>query len=367
MKGPGEAAWMDRLEAEHDNLRAALDRELPGGAIAAAAGACEVLRWFWYIRGHIGEGRLRLEQALRAVEAHGVAIPPGRRGKLLQGAGIFADEQGDYAQAAARYAGALAVYQAQGDTRGVQATTNSLGMLAWARGEYERARACFEESLRLCRETGNTYGVANSLNSLGTAIQAQGDLAGALACLAEALEVARAVGYEQLVTMVLDNIGDVSLALGDQERAAGAYAEALAVQRAQGDARGAAISLQGLGLVALARGELGPAAAQLYEALGIARRAASRRELATHADNVAALLAAQGRAAEAARLCGASSAARERTGAALTALERESFERTLAAARASLGQAAFQGAYAAGAAAGLDQVVGEALERNAEG
>jgi tetratricopeptide (TPR) repeat protein len=359
MKGADEAAWMDRLEADHDNLRAALEHALASGDVAAAARACEVLRWFWYMRGHFGEGGRWTERVLRELDDRGVVIPPARRGRLLQGAGIFADEQGDYTVATVRYAQALAVYRAAGDTRGVQAVTNSLGMLEWAHGRYASAQACFEECLRLCRQLGHGWGIANALNSLGTALQAQGDTARALACFEEALGAAREVGYEQLVTLVLDNIGEVSLLTGDLERAQRVYAEALAIQRAGEDPRGAALSLQGLGRVELARGALGQAEQLLLEGLRLSWQTANRRELTTYVDNAAALLVAQGRHAHAARLCGATSAFRERIGTPLTMFERAAFERTVAGARAGLDAADFHAAWAAGAATQLEQLIGE--------
>jgi tetratricopeptide (TPR) repeat protein len=362
MKGPDESAWMDRLELEHDNLLAALDRTVEAGNAEAASRACEVLRWFWYIRGRFGDGLRWTERTLALADAHAAEIPPGRRGKLLHGAGIFADEQGDYTLAAVRYAQALAVYRASGDQRGIQATTNSLGMLEWAQGRYASAQACFEECLRICRKLGHAWGVANSLNSLGTAIHAQGEPRRARACLEEALAAARDVGYEQLVTLVLDNIGEVSRALGDHEGARDAYTEALAVQRALGDTRGAALSLQGLGLCALARGDIAEAASGIYEGLRLSWQTANRRELTSYVDNLAALLAADGRFERAARLCGATDAYRARMGSPLTAFERASFERTVETARAGLGHAAFQAARAAGAAAHLDELIAEALE-----
>lgn len=363
MKGPDEAAWMDRLEAEHDNLRAALERALACCDVARAARACEVLRWFWYIRGHFGEGLRWIERVLAEIEARGTSIPPARRGVLLQGAGILADEQGDYMLAAARYAQALAVYRAHGDRRGIQATTNSLGMLEWAQGRYASAQACFAECLRLCRELGHTWGIANSLNGLGTAVQAQGDAPAALAYFEEALAAARVVGYEQLITLVLDNTGEALLALGERQRAQDAYLEALTIQRAGGDTRGAALSLHGLGRCALAAGDLTSAAAHLSEGLRRSWRTANRRELTTYVDNVAALLATQGQHARAASLSAATSAFRQRIGAPLTVFERVAFERTVAACRASLGPAAFEQAWAAGATTPIDDLIADILAR----
>jgi predicted ATPase/DNA-binding SARP family transcriptional activator len=362
MKTPEEAAWMDRLEQEHDNLRAAIERALALPRIEQAAAIGAVLRWFWYIRGHIGEGREWIERALSAADAAGASLPPRVRARLCQGAGIFADEQGAYAQAEVRYAEAVALFRELGDTKGVQAVTNSMGMLAWAQGWYAQAQERFETSLRLCRELGHTYGIANSLNSLGTVVQAQNDTATALACYAEALDHARAVGYEQLVTLILDNIGEAALARGDLARARASFHEALARQQASTDPRGAALSLQGLGMVALAEGDLEQAAQRLYQGLNLSWQSANRRDLTLYLGNLAALLLAQGHAAEAARLCGAAEAFRARIGSPLTPFERVGFDATVAGARARLGGPAFDRAWAVGAATPLDRIADEVLE-----
>jgi predicted ATPase/DNA-binding SARP family transcriptional activator len=358
MKGPAEATWMERLEADHTNILLALDQLAQSDRPAELAERCEVLRWFWYIRGHLHIGRAWMERATQAPPA---AIPPARRAKLLQGAGIFADELGDYATAAERYIGALSLYEALDDARGVQATSNSMGMLAWAQGRYAEAQVCFERSLRICRELAHHWGVANSLNSLGTALQAQGDVSGAAACFAEALTVARAVDYPQLTTLILDNVGDAARLAGDGDRAAAAYSEALALQLAGGDSRGAALSRQGLGLLALARGDLQRAAEELYTGLRAAWRLANRRELSTYLDNLAALLAAQSQFAAAARLCGAAQALRERIGTPLTAYEAAVFAQARDAAQAALPAAEFHTAWASGAATPLEQLIDETL------
>src|SRR5581483_223515 len=119
MKTPDEAAWLERLEQEHDNLRAAIERALELGRVEQGAAIGAVLRWFWYIRGHVGEGREWIERVLRAADAHGTTLPPRVRARLCQGAGIFADEAGAYAHAEMRYAEAVALFRQLGDTKSV--------------------------------------------------------------------------------------------------------------------------------------------------------------------------------------------------------------------------------------------------------
>lgn len=359
MKTADEAAWLDRLAAEHAALLASLDRALAAGEAEAAARLCVVLRWFWYIRGYIAEGRRRIECCMDQARAAGVA--PALLARLLQGAGVLADEDGDYAGAAARYEEALTIFGRLGDKNGVRIVTNSLGVLHNSRGHYGEAQICFEVCLHLSRELGNSYGIATSLNNLGTTAMARGELPAALAHFAEGLEGARAIGYTVLTATLLDNLGDAALAMGELQRARAAYGEALALQRAEGDTQGAALSLRGLGLVALAQGDPAAAAGPIADALGLMLAAMGRRELIVTLDAVAALLAARGLPAEAARLCGAADAGREGIGTPATPLERRAHELAVGACRAALGAGAFEVAWGAGRATSPERAAEEAL------
>ncbi len=352
-----EAAWLDRLVAEHPGLCAALDWALGHGEAAAAARLCVVLRWLWYIRGYIGEGRRRIEACVE--QARGGGVAPALLARLLQGAGVLADEDGDYAGAAARYDEALAIFGRLGDKNGVRIVTNSLGVLHNTRGDYDEARICFEVCLHLSRELGNAYGAASSLNNLGTVAQAVGDAPEAMARFAEGLAAARSLGYSVLTAALLGNMGDASLAAGELTRALAAYGEALAIQRGEGDTRGAALALRGLGLVALARADPEGAADPLAEGLALMLRSPSRRELTLTLDAVALLLAARGRHAEAAELCGAADAGRAQIGTPATPAEGRAYAAAVAACRAALGEVAFSAAWAAGRAISAERA-GEA-------
>lgn len=352
LKGTDEVLWLERLAAEHNHMRAALEHSLTAGDVGSAARMAGVLRWFWYQRGHTAEGRSWLERIL-AAETGDATLPPLLRARLLQGAGIFADDQGDHLHAEQRYHAGLALYRELGDERGIQATTNSLGILAHSRGDYALAERHFAEGLAMARRLGNSWGIANGLNSLGTVFQARGEAAMAQAHFTEALTLARQAGYEALVVLLLDNLGEIALELGNNGPAAEYFTEALQRQRAMGDKRGAALSLNGLARLALARGDLAAAERHLHEGLALARSTASQRELATYLDNLAALHAARGEWIEAARLCGATAAFRERSGAILSAFAQARYQQTLAAARANLDETSFHTAIAAGRASSI--------------
>jgi predicted ATPase/class 3 adenylate cyclase len=153
LMGPEQAAWADRLETEHDNLRAALDwyvkapeDALPGLRLSGA------LQRFWWVRGHMTEGRQRYAAVL-ANDAS--AEPTAERALALQGAGNLAFQQSDLNEADRCYQQVLEIRGAIGDRPGTAGPLASLGNVAHYQGDYPRARSLFEEALVINRETGN--------------------------------------------------------------------------------------------------------------------------------------------------------------------------------------------------------------------
>ncbi len=207
--GARQGWWLERLETEHENLRAALSWSpageesesslAPAGAAVGSAGrdgrlsptpdtmvpipareagirlAAALMR-FWMIRGYLAEGRERLAQALaRSPE------PTPTRARALTAAGILAYRQADYPAARSLYEEGLAIARASGDRLRIGRLLNNLGILAIDQAEYEAARPLCEEGLAIKRELGDRRGVASSLNNLGIAAfrqETMGRLAG---------------------------------------------------------------------------------------------------------------------------------------------------------------------------------------------
>jgi predicted ATPase/DNA-binding SARP family transcriptional activator len=149
---PDQVSWFERLEREHDNLRAALRNALDRGKVEPGLRVGGAIWRFWYARGHLSEGRRWLEEAL---------AQPGTapaRAKALRGAGALAWAQGDYARAETLFEESLALRRELGDRQGVAEAINGLASVARDRGEYARARALFEVNLAVCRELENDDG-----------------------------------------------------------------------------------------------------------------------------------------------------------------------------------------------------------------
>jgi tetratricopeptide (TPR) repeat protein len=224
LTGPEPGIWLARLEREHDNLRAALGwacERCSGDEGLRLAGA--LLR-FWYMRGHVGEGRGWLAAALASDQR-----PHAARARALSGAGMLAEMQADYAQAVTLHEESLALMRELRDRRGIAQVLNNLGNVAHIQGEYGRAATLHEEALSLFRELGDKEGIAISLHNLGLVAQRQGDYGRAAALHEESLLLSHELGARNLVADCLEGLAWVTVVNGQAGRAArlGGAAEAL--------------------------------------------------------------------------------------------------------------------------------------------
>ena len=153
LSGPEQGAWLARLEAEHDNLRAALAWMRDQGPAGDGQRLATALWRFWHLRGHYSEGQRWLETL--ATGDHG---SPAARAKALHGAGLLAHEQGEYGRAAALFEESLAVWRVLGDKPGIATAIRSLGNVVYRQGDNGRAATLFEESLAVWREAGGHAG-----------------------------------------------------------------------------------------------------------------------------------------------------------------------------------------------------------------
>jgi tetratricopeptide repeat protein len=163
LSGATQKEWLDRLEREHANLRAALDRGLAQGEVERA-GRLSVALWpFWWMHGHLREGRGWLARVLAA----GAALPPPVRAQVLGAADELASRQGDYGPARAFSEESLTLWRDLGDREGMAAALNNLSAVAGEQGDYATARAAGEESRALMLALGDQRGLAAVLSNLG--------------------------------------------------------------------------------------------------------------------------------------------------------------------------------------------------------
>jgi predicted ATPase/DNA-binding CsgD family transcriptional regulator len=358
--GPGpdgaqQVPALDRLDAEHDNLRAALATCLITAPETAGRLAGR-LSEFWYRRGHYHEARRWLDQvALRARE-----LTPATRAAVLAGAGVFAFLQCEYATATERLEGALALYRTLGDRAGVAQAQQRLGSIARERGRYEHARELHEQSLALWEQLGDDGGVGASLDYLGFVAWLAGDFARAQELSGRAAVMFRARGELQQTAAALINVGAAAHYDRDDERAVELLEEALALSVECGYKEGVAWALHERAIVAGREHDLGRAAEMLLESLRLHRGLGDRWRTVSVIEELGGALLLRAEPNLAATLLGAAEAARERLDAPVPTAERPDLERARRVLRRALPAGELHTAWERGHALTLDDAADDA-------
>lgn len=394
LKGPLLVPWLERLEREHDNLRAALQWALEVGKAEMALRLGAALERFWVVRGHRNEGLHFLERAL----AGSAGVATNVRAKALLAAARLAFIQSYYDRGEVLAQESLALFRGLGDRRGIALSLDRLGMAAWRRGdfraagvlmeedlalfravgdqdrvawslftlgllnnkqgEYTRACALFEESLTLFRELGNKRGVAASLTQLaGTLFVSQGHQAMIYPLLEEGLALDREVGDKEGMAVSSLLLGWVALKQGDVTIARTRVGESLALYREMEHREGIAESLLLLARAEATRGDHAFARVLYEESLAMAQEIGDKELIASGLEGLASVVTVLGEPAWAARLWGAAEALRETIGAPLQPIERADYDQAVAAVRDHLGEEAFVSAWTAGRTMTAEQVL----------
>lgn len=360
LRSAERVAWLDRLEGEHDNLRAALEwSTVKNDRTEIGLGIAGALLWFWHTRGYATEGRGWLK---RLLTLNGVASGTTARAKALYGAGELAWAQGDYPAARPLLEKGLVVGRAAGDRRSVAYALAFLGMVVITQGDVATARSLYQESIALLREVGDKWGEAFTLNWTADALLAGGDLPTARSFYEQSLTLWRATGDPWGSSLPLMALGGIALSQADYAAAQACFEESVALSRSIGDRWGLSWVLSGLGNLALRRGDLGRAKAIFEESLTLGRDMGNPIGIIVCFGGIARLAAAQGDTVRAARLIGAAEALRESLNAYPWHATRLAYEQNVADARAQLDEEAFAAAYTEGRSMTREQAFTYALE-----
>jgi predicted ATPase len=292
--GPEPGRWLARLEREHDNLRAALRWAEDSGEIVVALRLAGALARFWYLRGHLSEGRGWLEGLLARARS-GDGVPLVSRAKACSGAATLAFAQGDYQRAVAHDEESLTLFRAVGNTAAIARTLASLGNThVSSAGPSQRAAALFEESLALFRALEDKAGIAYVLTELGMMAQLHGAYGRARALAEEGLALRRDLGDKPGMAHVLQILGNMVREQGDYGYATALFEESLTLRRELSHKAGIAFALNGLGNVAREQGDAARAAVLLEESLGLLRALGHRAGIATALKLLGAVMCQQG-------------------------------------------------------------------------
>ncbi len=308
LTGPDQARWLDQVDREHDNVRAALDGNMANDPDAALRMAAALGR-FWSIRGYLTEGRKWLKQAL----ATSTEDDPVLRGRALDALANLTRDAADFAEARTLYEEALRMHRQSADLRGEATTLTGLGNMARYLADYESSSRYHLQALALRRALGDARGIAVSLTNLSIVALMQKEYTQAREMVEESLALFRKDGNRHGTATALTNLASIASAMGaEPSEAIALEMESLEIKREIGDKVGISVSLYNLGSARMAQGD----------------------------------------PEEAARLLGAFSALREEIGAPVTPAEREEYERTVAVARETLGDERFARAWETGRALG---------------
>ena len=234
-EGDGEAAaWMDRLEMEHDNLRQALEHSRKGQADQELRLVYSLTN-FWHLHGYLSEGRHFMEHAL----ARRSEVSQKRCIEILDCGGLLAWVQGDYIAAEACYEESLTTLRSLDNRNRIAAALNNLGNLKASQRDFLTASAYMEESLSLYRELNNTTNIAVLLGNLGGLYCETGDHQKAYAYLKESLSNLRDLQNIMALANVLRNLGELSRSCHEHVEGEQYLKESLTLRLTLGDNRGA--------------------------------------------------------------------------------------------------------------------------------
>ena len=316
LRSEHQGLWLERLETEYDNMRAALGCFLEQEETEPALRLCGALGDFWHMRGYLSEGWRWLEATLEEGEG-----PATVRIKALVRAARIAWELGDYEATTVLGEECLALSRELGDTADKAEALYVLGLTGLVTMELERASAVFKEAASLQRELGDTVGLAHTLQGLGL----------------------------------------VELGRRDFVRAQELREESLALARKAGDDFGIILALALGALVALHYDDYGQVRTLCAEGLKISRQAEIAHGIVFHVQISAMSAGAQGQSVRLARLWGAAEALSESMGVTLYPIERRDYAPYVDTARAELDEATWEAAFAGGQTMTAEEAVEYAL------
>jgi len=386
--GPDQVVWLRRYEAEHDNVRSALewcradasraDASRADASRAAGLRLAAACAQFWELHAYGSEGAAHLVQALADA---GQNAPPTVRAWALSRLASLLFMRSEFPAMRGYAEEALALWRALGaDGRaGLAFTLFRLGDLALEEGSYALAEAQLQEALAIYRERNDTYGISGALMVLGWAAMRTGDYSAAAAHLEECRALAQQMGDLRNTAFALSGLGEIALRQRQYERAEALLNESLRLNREGGYHWSVATVLGSLGWAALAQRNYARMRAALRESLSLRMAIGDPAGIAWCLEKLAEAALIQGQDAStqgtapvqlkqcqiAARIFGAAAHLRAPINSAIDAVDQPAYDRSLAALRAALGEGDFTAAWAQGAALPLPAAVEYALAQAA--
>ena len=356
--GSNQELWLDRLEVEHDNLRAALEWSTDSAQLETGLRLGGALWRFWETRGYLAEGRRRLEKLLVVSRGLDQSKP---RMKALYAAGVLADAQGDYPAARTLFEENLGINRALGDKWGIANSLNNLGIVAVRNHDYAAARSLYEESLGAWRELGNRSAVALSLSNLGNVAENQGDYVVACSLYEESLAIFKELKDVRGVASSLGHLGDAARKQSDYRKARSFYDESLAMFMESGSKWDIANALADLGNLACDEADCMRARSLFEESMVIFGELGDIRGVARLLEGFVGLAIVQEQPERALRLAGAATALRKEHGVPLPPDEESMLHRRLEPIRQAMAESTWAASWSGGEAMSIERAIEYAL------
>jgi len=362
MKGSDQAEWIQALEADLDNVRAAMSLALARGTDPLIAVKLAVaLQQFWTLRGHTNEGRQRVREALALPEVQ--ASDVAQAWALYVGAAM-AELQSDHVEARAMLEQCLALRRRLGNPVEIAATLSTLSLPLLRTGDPQAAADSEAEALAIFRATADAYGEALGLLHLGQISVYVEDAHASSTHLQQCLALARTLKHQDIEGECELALGEVAFGAGSRAVAEAHFKRSLTVCRDAGDRRGEANALLWLGKCDVAAGALPAARTRLLQALTAFRAHEMWGELLEGLEDFAELAAAEGDVERAVRLAAAATRARERLKLSRTPRAGRRYAALAALWLQALGSGDYELCSSEGAGWDVETAVRNALSRN---
>jgi predicted ATPase/class 3 adenylate cyclase len=313
-----QALWLERLQYELDNFRAALRWSLDQDEVELALRLIGSLRRAWVARGYLGETRSWLETAL----SRGKEVESRVRAKALYGLGRVALVQADYEYAVPRLEQSTELFRKLDDAEGLVYSLADIGWIETARGSLDRARQLADESVAIARRSGDETLIAAAVHSLACTTLEHGQHARAKELFEESLALRRSLGDKRNVASSLGYLGLVALLEGDYDNATTSLERSLALGRELENRLIVSSALANLALASLLRGEPKPAASLARESLDLSRELGDKRTIVECLHVLADVAATAEQFSRAATLTGAAEALHDAISAPPSVAER---------------------------------------------
>jgi len=218
-----DVAWLNRLEADHNNLRAALRWFQVTDGDAAELRLAGALGHFWLVRGHWLEGQQHLREALAHASREATLV----RACALEAAAFLTHRLANLSGARSFVEDALAIYRMLGNEQNLAHALSVLALLVQESDDYATAEQCYEEGLTISRRLNDQLTIANTLNNWGLMALRQGSFIKAMDLLGESVALYRVLNNKGYLAGALQNRAEAATHLGDYTAARGLLEESI--------------------------------------------------------------------------------------------------------------------------------------------